>query len=205
MKLSKMMIFILATSFIGCDNTNNFDNGPCKFAPPESKFPVFQRTCEECYFNLNFQGKKYSFAGNQIPSDAGGGYSQMNNAFLSFYLVSPNSDKELNNSVAIKTPLLKLENIKSLNNSPPLVTTAFGIYNYCNDFFEPITENINQSYHQLTKVEFLESYRTEINFEPFQLFSYYLTGELKTTFIINGETQIVTAQYRVKSIIYEKL
>lgn len=77
--------------------------------------------------------------------------------------------------------------------------------NYCNDFFQPITENISQSHHQLTKVELIESYPTEVNSESFQLFSFYLTGEIQATFIINGESQLVTAEYKVKSRFYEKL
>jgi hypothetical protein len=204
MKLSYGIILLFAILLIGCDNTIDFDNGPCKFAPPESNFPIIS-SCEECFFNLNFQDKEYSFPGNKIASNVSGDYSQMNNVFLSFYLVPPNSDEELNNSIDIKTPLLKVEAITKLNDSPPLVSVAFGIYNYCNDFFEPITDDVSQSFHQLTKVELVESYPTEINFEPFQLFDFYLTGELQTTFIINGETQMVTAQYKVKSIIYEKL
>lgn len=204
MKLSNVLIVLLTTLFIRCDNSIDYDKGPCKFAPPESNFPVIA-SCDECFFNLKFQSKEYSFAGNKIASDGGSDYTQMKNTFLAFYLDLPNSDERLKSSIDIKTPLVKVDATTKLNNSPPLVSTAFGIYNYCNDFFQPITDDISQSYHQLTKTELIESYPAEINSEPYQLFYFYLSGELNATFVINGDTQIVTAQYRVKSLFFEKL
>jgi len=200
MKLSYLFIFIFGSLSIGCDNPTDFDNGPCKFAPPESNFPVISLTWEECFFNLRFNGKEYSFPGNKISSPFGGNWSQMTNVFLSFYLVPPNSDEAINSSVDIKTPLMKMVTITKLNDSPPLVSTAFGIYNYCNDFFEPITDDISKSHHQITDVKLIDSYPTEINAEPYQLFFFYLTGELQATSIINRETQLVTAEYKIKNL-----
>jgi hypothetical protein len=55
MKLSFIIILLFVTILNGCDNPTDFDNGPCKFAPPESKFPIF-RSCEECYFNIFLPG-----------------------------------------------------------------------------------------------------------------------------------------------------
>lgn len=205
MKPSYFSILLLAAFFLSCENTPEYDKGPCKFAPPESNFPIIPMTCEECYFNLTFQGKDYSFPGNKLSSPFGGDWSQMTNVFLSFYLIPPDSDEELYNSIDVKTPLLKMETITQLNDSPLLVSTAFGIYNYCKVFFQPVTDDISQSYHQLTEVDLIESYPTEINSEPFQLFSFYLTGELHATIIIDGEAQVATAEYKVKSSVYEKL
>lgn len=102
----------------------------------------------------------------------------------------------------MKTPLLKVEAITKLNQSRgPLVSTAFGIYNYCNDFFQPITDDISQSYHQLTKADLIETYSVGSE----QLFWFYLIGELQVTIIINGVPELVTANYKVKSRFYEKL
>lgn len=198
---SLIMIFIFTIALIGCDNTIDYDNGPCKFAPPESNFPAIERSCEECYFNLRFQDKEYSFPGNKLSPGFGGNWSQMTNVFLSFYLVPPNSDEELNASINVKTPLIKMETITNLSNSPrpSLVTTSFGIYNYCNDFFQPVTDDISKSYHRLTKAELIETYQVGDE----QLFFFYLIGEFETTFIINGDVQPVTAEYKVKSRFYE--
>lgn len=202
MKLSYIIIFPFLIVLNGCDNAVDFDKGPCKFAPPESNFPIIEQACKECFFNLKFQGKQYSFPGDRISPAFGGNLSQMYNVFFSFYLVPPDSDEELYNSVDIKSPLLRVEAITKLNTSRgPLVSTAFGIYNYCNDFFQPVTDDVSQSYHWLTKAELIESYSVGNE----QLFFFYLIGELQATFTINGEVQIVTAEYKVKSRFYEKL
>lgn len=206
MKLSSFPLLLLMVLFLRCDSTPDFDTGLCKFAPPESNFPVIEQSCVECYFNLKFQGKQYSFPGNRISPAFGGNWSQMSNVFFFFYLVPPNSDEELNASIGVKTPLMKVETITKTEISnltrPSLVSTAFGIYNYCNDFFQPLTDDIDKSYHRLTKAELIETYPVGNNE---QLFFFYLTGEFETTFIINGDAQSVTAEYKVKSRFYEKL
>jgi hypothetical protein len=206
MKLSYLTISLLTLLSSACEN-NNYDNGPCKFAPPESNFPIIEQSCKECYFNLKLQGKQYSFPGNRIDSGSGGNWSQMTNVFLFFYLVPPNSDEELYASIDVKTPLMKVETITEISyltrpTRPSFVSTAFGIYNYCNDFFQPVTDDVGQSFHRLTKAELIETYPVGNNE---QLFFFYLTGEFETTFIINGEAQPVTAEYKVKSRFYEKL
>lgn len=206
MKLSYIIIFPFLIVLNGCDNAVDFDKGPCKFAPPESNFPVIPGTfCEECFFNFNFQGKQYSFLGDKIESSYVGDYSKMWNVFFEFYLYPPDSDEELYSSIGVKTPLMKRKVVINGIGLPPLVSTAFGIYNYCNDFFEPITDDISQSYHRLTKAELIESYPVEINFQPYQSYFFYLLGELQISIIINGETKVITAKYKVRSVVYEKL
>jgi hypothetical protein len=201
MKLTKIIVYLAVLLGFGCDNTTNFDNGFCKFAPPESNFPIIERSCEECFFNLRFQDKEYSFLGNRISTGVGGDRSQMINVFLSFYLVPPDSDEELYSSLDTKTPLVKTEVITKSADSLPLVSTAFGIYNYCNDFFEPVTNDVSKSYHRLIKAELIQSYSLGTH----QFFFFELTGEINATFIINGEAQLVTSQYKVQSQVYEKL
>lgn len=206
------------TLIVGCDNTIDFDNGPCKFAPPESKFPVFPRAyCEECYLNLQFKGKEYSFAGNQFEGGSSSPiansnnrivFLQMQNAFLSFYLVSPSSDEELNNSINVKTPLINVTTLSNLVDFPPSVSASLGINNYCENFFEPITDNVSQSYNKLTDIEFIESYfvgSSEGSTDQYQLHIYYCYGVVNATFLIDGEKQLVTSNYKIRSLIYEKL
>lgn len=205
---------------MGCDNTIDFDKGPCKFAPPESKFPIFPATyCTECYFNLKFSDKEYSFAGSQLEAGgpgAGPGWSPDRNiqvqntwnSFLSFYLVSPSSDELLSNSIGVKTPRLKLDTLSKLISAPPSVSASFGIYNYCNDFFEPITGDVSQSYNQLTDIELMESYYVgsiDGSIEQYQNHFFYCYGEITATFVINGEKQLVTATYKVRAQIWEEL
>lgn len=205
MKLSTFLVFLLTILFLSCDSTPNFDTGPCKFAPSDSNFPFIEKSCEECYFNLRFQDKEYFFPGNRISPSFGGDYSKMWNVFFEFYLDPPDSDEALYSSIDVKTPLMKREVIINGISSPPLVSSAFGIYNYCNNFFEPITDDISQSYHRLTKAELIESYPVEIDSEPYQLFVFCLNGELQATIIVNGNTQLVTAEYQLKSFVYKKL
>lgn len=205
MKLRYFLLLFLATFFVRCDNTIDYDKGPCRFAPPESNFAIIEKSCAECFFNLNFQGKQYSFPGNRISPSFGGDYSKMGNVFFDFYLDPPDSEVELNGSIDVQTPLVKVENITKSIGSPPVVSTAFGIYNYCKDFFQPITDDISLSFHRLTKSELIESYPVEIDSEPYQLFIFYLNGELQATININGDTQLVTAEYQLKSFVYEKL
>ncbi len=205
MKLSYSLILLLLAVFVQCDNAPGFDNGPCKFAPPNSNFPLIDKSCEECYFNLTFQGKEYLFPGNKISPSFAGDYSKMRNVFFDFYLDPPDSDEGLIAGIDVKTPLVKVEDITKAIGSPHVVSTAFGIYNYCNDFFQPITDDISQSFHRLTKADLIESYPTEINSEPYQLFIFFLNGEVQATIIVDGDTQLVTAEYQLKSFVYEKL
>ncbi len=218
MKLYYIYIFLFAIMFIGCDETIDADQGPCKFPPSESNFPVFSPYCTECFFILQFQGEEYSFDWNQInsggPSDGPGWRPDRNilvqktwNSFLSFYIVSPSSVEILYNSIGVKTPLLKVDTLSKLTSVPPPVSASFGIYNYCNDFFEP-TGNIDQSYHQLTGVELFQTGLIgPINGSSDDYLKHYYncSGELKATFMINGEIQVVTAQYKVRVQIWEKL
>lgn len=207
MKLPYFLILLGATLFVRCENDMDYDKEPCKFAPPESNFPIIPGAfCEECFFKIKLDDKDYYFSGNRIEVYySGGDYSQMKNVFFSLYLVPPDSNQKLQSSIDVKTPLLKTEAITKLTDSPPLVFTAFGINNYCNDFFQPITEDITKSYQRLTKAELIESYPSKIGSETYQLYIYYLTGEIQATIIVNGDTQFITAEYRVKSLIYEKL
>lgn len=190
-----------------CDNTPNFDTGPCKFAPPDSNFPFIDQSCEECYFNLSFGDKEYLFPGNKISPSFGFDHSQMSNVFFAFYLDQPDSDEGLSGSIDVKTPLVKVEDItKSIASPPPLVSTAFGIYNYCKDFFEPIPYDISQSYHRLTRTElFFESDPFEIDSELYKISYYYLNGELHATFNFNGVTEMIRAEYKVKCFVYQKI
>jgi len=211
MGAERKMIFIklaivLFFSFLlsGCGN-QTIDYGPCKFAPPDSKFTSFSGVCEECYFNLQFRDGVYSFIGKQLHSEAGGDYSHTYNAVLSFYLDSPKSNLELVNSVGVKKPLQKVSVLSKSGNTPEPVSAAFGIYNYCNEFFEPITDNVNQSYHRLTSIELIDSYPAEINSEPIQFYYYYCVGELNATIIIDGKAETIIGSYRLKMEIYEKL
>jgi hypothetical protein len=217
MKLSYVFFFIFL--FIRCDNAIDVDYGPCKFAPPESKFPeLLFAYCDECYFTLQFAGKKYSFVGKQLetipseivwePPDKTNLIQLIRNSFLSFYFIAPATAELLNNSRGIKTPLLKLDTLSKLkSNGPPPVSASFGIYNYCKNLFEPIG-NINQSYHRLTDTELIESYFVGTigdGIERYQKYIFYCSGELQATFIINGETQVATASYKVRAEIWEKL
>jgi hypothetical protein len=216
---SSAFVLPLLLLLTGCTK-QNVDYGPCKFAPPESKFPVFPGAyCNECYFNLNINNKEYSFAGNQFETyttGSGPGWEPERNilvgdafnSFFNFYFVSPPSDELLNNSIGVITPLLESTAIARLNYSPPPVSVALGIYNYCEDFFEPVPGDVTQSYHQLTKAEFIESYylgSIDGSIEEYQKHNFYCYGEINATFWIDGEMQSATASYKVKVEIWEKL
>lgn len=217
MKLSHLLILLLLAVFVQCDNTPNFDKGPCKFAPPESNFTIFSGACEECFFNLIFDDKEYHFAGNQFEDEGGGpGWApernilvqSKHNAFLSFYLVSPASEELLNNSIGIKTPLLESASIANLDGPPPPVTASLGIFNYCKVFFEPITGDVNQSHHLITETEHIQSsYMGSIDgsIEKYQKHIYYCFGEIHSIFMINGEERSVVANYKIKMEIWEEL
>lgn len=205
MKLYYFLIVLLIALFVKCDSTPNFNTEPCKFAPADSKFPLIDQSCKECYFNLSFQGREYVFPGNKIFPSFAGDFSKMRNVFFDFYLYPPDSDEKLNASIGVKTPIVKVESITKSTSPPLVVSTAFGIYNYCNDFYQPIADDMNRSFHRLTKSELIESYPVKIDSEPHQLFIFYLTGEIHATIIINEETHMITAEYQLKSFIYEKL
>ncbi|HET7178519.1 MAG TPA: hypothetical protein VFI14_02285 [Chryseosolibacter sp.] len=135
-------------------------------------------------------------------------FTQIQNVFFSFYLVSPPSDEALSNSINVKTPLLKVDTLSRLEDYPPPVSVSFGIANYCKDFFEPITDDINQSYHQLTDIKLIESYYVgsiEGSIGEYQKHIYYCHGNIHATFIINGDPELVTATYKLTADIYEKL
>jgi hypothetical protein len=172
---------------IGCNDSNSFEDGrPCGFAPAESNFPLVQSTfCEECYMNINFKENKYSFDGNQFGTFPAGDFSQMQNPFFSFYLFSPNSVEELNNSIGQITSLTSVQTLTKLDESPGLPSVAFGIYNYCDNFFEALTSDVSKSKHELKSIENVNS-----NF-------FYCIGEISATLIVNGEEQMVTAAYKI--------
>ena len=205
MKPPWIFVLLLVYLLAGCSKGDDFGQEPCPFAPLDSNFPEIETRCDDCFFNLNFQDGAYQFSGNQIELDVYSYYSLSYNALLSFYLVSPSSVEHLNQGMNVKTPLLEIDAIDNLTVEPPAVTVAFGIYNYCKDFFQPVTNDVSQSYHQLIGTELIESYPTELDNEPYQISFYYLTGELQATFNINGVKEIVTAEYKVKCQIYEKL
>lgn len=91
------------------------------------------------------------------------------------------------------------------DSSPSVVSVAMGIYNYCKDFFEPITGNVSQSWHRLIDVELIESHPVELDSEPHQLNRFYSYGELEMTFLINSELQEASASYKIQTVIFEKL
>jgi hypothetical protein len=39
----------------------------------------------------------------------------------------------------------------------------------------------------------------------YNICAYYLNGELQATFNLNGETEVITAEYKVRCVVYEKL
>lgn len=212
------LLYIFPLVLVGCSDSMDVSQGPCPFPPAESNFPVISGvySCEECYFNIQFSGEEYSFAANQFEraplpvgqtSDTTILAANSWNSFLSFFLVAPSSVEELYDNIGVKTPLLKVDTVSSrkLESFPPPVSAAFGIYNYCEDFFEPITGDVSQSYHQLTEVELIESYPVERDSEPYQRNHFYSYGELEMIFLINGELQEATASYKIDVIIYERL
>jgi hypothetical protein len=199
-KAGYMFIFFLLLT--GCTNAPEYSQGPCPFPPAESNFPVFPEPgvyCKECYFNIEFRGEDYSFAGNQLKTSSRG-ISEAHNSFLTFYLASSSSVKELYNSIGVKTPLSEVDIFyrRELESFRSSVSTAFGIYNYCKDFFEPITNDITKSYHLLTEVELIESVPHQRNY-------FYFYGELFMTFNIDEELQEALANYKIDAVIYERL
>lgn len=209
-----LVIFLLLT---GCSHATEYSRGPCPFPPADSNFPVIPNAydCDGCYFTIEFRGEKYSFAENQFqrtPSRPVGHSSNTTilagrawNSFLSFFLVAPSSVEEFYNSIGVRAPLLKVDTVSkgNLNSFPPAASAAFGIYDYCEDLFEPITGDVSQSWHQLSEVELIESYPVERDSEPYQLNRFYSYGELEMTFIINNELQEATASYKIQIIMYE--
>lgn len=212
-------LYLILLVLTGCTNAPEYSQGTCPFPPAESNFPVIAGvySCEECYFKIQFNVGEYSFVANQFertPSSPVGHSSDTTilagrawNSFLSFFIVAPSSVKELYNRIGVKTPLLKVETVsrRKLESFPPPVSAAFGIYNYCKDFFEPITGAVSQSWHQLTEVELRESYPVERDSEPYQRNHFYFYGELEMIFLINGELQKASANYKTDVVLYEKL
>lgn len=207
MRLTTISFIILAIC-TSCGQTDDIDYGPCKFAPAESKFPVVPTAfCEECYFELQVFGKQYSFTGNQFLESPPWEINTISNAFLQFSIVVPVSMDSLNLGLGNTTPLLNWDSLPYSRTSSPPVSASFGIFNYCKDYFEPIS-NINQSYHRLTHIDMIESYfveRVEANGDDYQFNRFYAYGELKATFNINGEIQVATGTYKIQIIVFEKI
>lgn len=213
--MRQILYFLCLILIFGCDQATDSDQKPCAFAPPESQFPIFPSTdCSDCTLNLQFQGKEYSFNGNQF--DAGSDspirqsdkkivYGYFQNSFLSLYLISPSSVESLYNSVNINTPLLPVDTINKLVEHPTPVSAAFGIYDYCNNFFEPITNNVSKSFNQLTRVELIETYQAQINFELYQNSLFSISGHLKAPTMIEGKAEVITVTYEAQIEILEKL
>lgn len=198
-------LYLILLVFTGCTYDPDYSQGPCPFPPAESNFPVISWTyCEECYFNIQFRGEEYSFQENQLETRSII-RSEAHNSFFSFYFAHPSSVEELYNSIGVKIPLLKLYTIiySEPDNFSPAGAAEFGIYNYCEDLFEPITGDVSQSWHQLTEVELIESYLVESDSGSYRFNKFYGNGELEMTFLINGELEDATASYKIDLIIYE--
>ena len=90
-------------------------------------------------------------------------------------------------------------------NEIPNATVTFGIFDYCREFFQPITNDVERSSHELTGIELIESYPVEVYYEPYQLSYFYCTGNLNMTFLINDQVSLATGRYKIKVEIWEKL
>lgn len=218
--IGRISLFCTMLSFYGCQDEIEVDRGPCKFAPVSSNFAEVEYSyCQDCYVKIQFMGDEYFFEEDQIDftpsgfvwnSDNTNIISTAENAFFQLNIASPFSPVVLNDNIGIKTPLLNRESLATLGNDvPPPVSASFGIYNYCKDFFES-SGNVNESFNLLTDVELLESYEVQIgedesSFHPYQRSLFNCSGELQGSFIINGETHIITANYKLNMEIYERL
>ena len=208
-------LLVILSYLGGCDNKEEVDFGPCKFPPADSRFPNRELAyCDDCSFQINFRGEQYLFNGKQFKTVSGTTWNPPDkniltwltrNSFFEFYLVAPESDELLVNSIGSKTRILKVDTMFQLNSPPPPVSVSFRMYNYCRDFFEPLNESINQSHHQLTKVEPVKSYPVLINSMPYQLHGFYCEGEIQATFLIDNAPEAVTARYKLWIVVYEKL
>jgi hypothetical protein len=219
MKVREILIVVTICLVYGCNNAIDLDKIPCQFAPATSTFPVVSSFCDECFFNLEIDGNEYSFEGNQIdtgpslPSwfpENSNLTTETRNSLISFFFVSPSTMESLNNSIGVKQPLLTLDEFNDLAfNAPTLVTTSFGIFNYCKDYYEAFGTT-NESFHELTGVEIIESGtfnigQTEFDREPYQVTRFYATGRLRSIFDFNGETMVVTGVYRIQAKVRERL
>ncbi|WP_185153521.1 hypothetical protein, partial [Fulvivirga lutimaris] len=175
--------------------------------------------CNDCHVDIQFMGNEYSFEENQIDfspsgfvwnSEATNIISTTENAFFEINIVSPATPEVLINNVGVKTPLLQRQSLANLQNDvPPPVSAAFSIFNYCKDFFEASGDD-NESYNLITDAELLQSYEVqigedELSLHPYNRSLFNCSGELQGKFIINGETQIVTANYKLNMEILERL
>ena len=98
------LLYLILLVMAGCNNSLDVSQVPCPFPPGESNFPVFPEPgvyCKECYFNIEFRGADYSFAGNQLKTSSRG-ISEAHNSFLTFYLASSSTIEELYNSIGVK-------------------------------------------------------------------------------------------------------
>lgn len=207
----KIIIFlcIIFISLSGCEDTSKASQEPCPFPPAESNFPVFPEPsafCKECFFNIEFLEQEYTFEGNQLEI-SWTGLSEAHNSFFSFYFAPPSTLDDLYNNIGVSMPFLQLYTLLSSNSDSNFSagTTELGIYNYCKDLFEPITGDVNQSYHQITQVELIESYPVEIDSIQHKLSIFYFYGELTMTFIVNDEVKEAKANYKLLGSIEEKI
>lgn len=83
---------------------------------------------------------------------------------------------------------------------PPPTTVALRLFNYCNDIFEANNTSINQSFHRLTKVELIESYRVG----SYLLSFFYCYGEIESPYMMNGQPELIKATYKIRVEVYER-
>ena len=199
----------------GCEDPVDVKYGPCEFPSAKTKFQTFNYWCKDCFVELDLFNQQYRFNGNQFES--AGAAANWNppelpylvrstqNSFFNLNFVSPLTVQDLRSGLGNKTALLRTDSLSKLTGQIPNATVTFGIFDYCREFFQPITNDVERSSHELTGIELIESYPVEVYYEPYQLSYFYCTGNLNMTFLINDQVSLATGRYKIKVEIWEKL
>ncbi|NOT76201.1 MAG: hypothetical protein HOP08_14835 [Cyclobacteriaceae bacterium] len=209
-----LFAFILA-AFSGCTRKEEFVVG-CPLAPPSSNFPDRSTTSmsiggDDSYFNIQVLNNDYQFKSNKVNFNMecigvtitngtsscalGDAYG---NAIFRFYIVLPNDDQSLYDNIGVKQPLKRTETLFATRF--PELQGHFSIHDYCNDFNQVVEEDISQSYYQFNSIELENSVNYMYEQTPVSKRFFFVTGELYCHVLLNGKSELVKAEYRMRFI-----
>lgn len=116
---------------------------------------------------------------------------------------SPKRLLDLVNSIGIETPLLSRDSLEF--QTSPITHLGLTIFDSCRKPYEPIENQSSEIFHnRITAVNELKRTEAEINNNLIYFIDVEVIGEIKAQYIIQGQTIMITGQYRLEEFFAEE-
>jgi hypothetical protein len=200
MSWQNLLSAVFLVGIVGCSDTIKIDPDPCRFAPPQSKFPVLNNdyySCTECFLSITIRKDIYRFEGNQVGKSLFfGDFEFYNPGLFMMIMKRPKDARALLDSKGQYVNFVTADELRNKEDVKPLAT-FLQLEDYCEKRYSLVTTvdpfSGKDLYHRILDVK-VAAINTQ---SQGYLGDFYITGEFVSYINVEGEELPVNGNYKL--------